>query len=180
MHLEEIFFEEILDYFRLGLKLDVVCKKEIIAWADRHLLNDRLKDRQHVLVELSLVQKQSVKTVSAFISSLIGIESTILGCRLLLGRLGSIKAIEKVIPSLDRMLERMPLFEIELEKIGLICFDFDVDQLYYYFSEKEFELAKTRAADFFQLYNEYNIEHLDKLEEKEKKLLNNLYNIPND
>lgn len=179
MNSEEIYFDEILDYFRLGLRLGVVSKKEMIAWVDKHLLNDTLKERQHILVELSLVQKDSIKTISAFISDVIGIKSTLLGCRLLLGRLGRAKNIEELIPKLGCVLETMPLFEIEIEQMEIICFDFDADQLYFSFSEEDFEVAKVKAVRFFQLYDEYKIKNLHELEEKEKKLLDHLYGISN-
>lgn len=166
---EEKFFVEILDFFRLGLNLSVLSKNEIIEWADGHLLKNTLLAQNDVLIELSLSQNTSNKELSMFLGEIIGIKSTVLGSRLLLGKLYELDDLKKITPVLDEFIQLMTLHE-EDELIEDIDFYFDRNSQLWGMEEELIEEYQKKAKRFFSLYQHYKIKNLNQIKEIDEKL----------
>jgi hypothetical protein len=173
---EEKFFVEILDFFRLGLNLSILSKDDIIEWADGHLLKNTLLAQKDVLIELSLSQNTSKKELSMFLGEIVGIKSTVLGSRLLLGKLYEINDLEKIALILDGFIQLMTLNE-EHGLIEDIDFYFDKNSQLWGMEEELIDKYQEKAKLFFSFYREYRIENLNQIKEIDEKLSKKLFDF---
>lgn len=161
-------FKSTLDFFRIGLKLAVLEKEEIAQWADSCLLNNCYLEQQHIIAELALVKEKSTKELSAFISGVIGIETTILGNRLFLSRLYQIADLEKIMPTLKGFIKLMNLPELEEEAVRNLYYEPNFGIPIYPSTQEEILETQKKAIHYLKIYADFRLEKLAQLELIEK------------
>lgn len=153
-------FTYTLDFFRLGLNLTVLKKSSLIQWADQHLMDNTWPDYNHLLVDFSLCQANSVKETTALISEVIGQASTRTGGRLFLGHLYRQQDLQSTTHALGYFLPLMALSSEEEEKVEEIYFNFKFDSHFYPMQEEDIQRAQKEALAFLSLYERYTLDNL--------------------
>ena len=175
---ETLFFYH-LDFFRLGLLLSVVKKTELINWADNQLVAENWGAYNDILADLSLCQETSEKELAALLTTLIGTPcSTIIGSRLLLGRIYALYDLKQTTTYLENFISLMTLSEEEKEEVEEIYFQFNFDSHCYPMTVENIQQAQENALDFLQLYQDYTLQNLEQLATIEAALMSKLLNFP--